>query len=189
MDYAEKLMERLKIGEMMRDELTRERMQAQREQWVPKVEHPLYGVAYYVVTSSIPLLEKVSFQQVVDEADARRLVDGRKLQYGESGSMEDLGNGCFKVVCKRTRSFLLPDGTDETAYTSLNGQNPSSTWKYEYKIVEKEGKKTTCHLADNKVSRDFHKNVCSETAKTTATGTVKEVDGKTQLTATKIEKQ
>ncbi len=141
MDYAKKLMERLKIGETMREELTPERMQAQSEQWFPKVEHPLYGVAYYMVTGPIPSFEKVSFQQVVDEADARRLVDGRKLQYGESGSMEDLGNGCFKVVYKRTRSFLLPEGTDETAYTSLNGQNPSSVWKYEYKIVEKEGKK------------------------------------------------
>ena len=55
--------------------------------------------------------------------------------------------------------------------------------------VEKDGKKTTYYLAENKVSKDFHKNVCSETTKVTATGTVKEVDGKMQLTATKIEKK
>jgi hypothetical protein len=55
--------------------------------------------------------------------------------------------------------------------------------------VEKDGKKTTYYLAENKVSKDFHKNVCSETAKVTATGTVKEVDGKMQFTATKIEKK
>ena len=55
--------------------------------------------------------------------------------------------------------------------------------------VEKDGKKTTYYMAENKVSKDFHKNVCSETTKVTATGTVKEVDGKMQLTATKIEKK
>ena len=55
--------------------------------------------------------------------------------------------------------------------------------------VEKDGKKTTYYLAENKVSKDFHKNVCTETAQVTATGTVKEVDGKMQLTATKIEKK
>jgi hypothetical protein len=37
------------------------------------------------------------------------------------------------------------------------------------------------------VSKDFHENICQENKKITATGTVKEVDGKMQLTATKIE--
>jgi hypothetical protein len=53
--------------------------------------------------------------------------------------------------------------------------------------VEKAGKKTTYYLVENKVSKDFHDNVCKETKKVTATGTVKEVDGKKQFTATKIE--
>jgi hypothetical protein len=53
--------------------------------------------------------------------------------------------------------------------------------------VEKNGKKTTYYLADNKVSQDFHKNVCKTSAKVKATGTVKKVDGKMQLTATEIE--
>ena len=53
--------------------------------------------------------------------------------------------------------------------------------------VEKDGKKTTYYLVDNKVSKDFHDNLCKASKKVTATGTVKEVDGKKQLTATKIE--
>jgi hypothetical protein len=44
----------------------------------------------------------------------------------------------------------------------------------------------TYYLADNKVSKDFHDEVCKDTKKVTATGTVKEVDGKMQLTASKI---
>jgi hypothetical protein len=49
------------------------------------------------------------------------------------------------------------------------------------------GKTVTYYLAENKVSNDFHHNVCKETQKVTATGTVKEENGKTVLTASKIE--
>jgi RecG-like helicase len=53
--------------------------------------------------------------------------------------------------------------------------------------VQKDGKTVTYYLVANDVSKGFHKNVCEESKKVTATGTVKEVDGKLQLTATKIE--
>ncbi len=56
--------------------------------------------------------------------------------------------------------------------------------------VEKDGKKTTYFLvdkADSKISKDFHENLCKESKKVTATGTVKEVDGKKQLTVSKLE--
>jgi RecG-like helicase len=53
--------------------------------------------------------------------------------------------------------------------------------------TEKDGKKVTYYLVDNDVSKKFHANLCKESKEVTATGTVKEVDGKMQLTATKIE--
>jgi pyridoxine/pyridoxamine 5'-phosphate oxidase len=53
--------------------------------------------------------------------------------------------------------------------------------------TEKDGKKTTYYLADNEVAKKFHENVCKAAKKVTATGTVKTVDGKQELTATKIE--
>ena len=53
--------------------------------------------------------------------------------------------------------------------------------------VTKDGKTTTYYLVHNAVSDDFHSNVCKSPEKVTATGTVKEVDGKMQMTATKIE--
>jgi hypothetical protein len=52
--------------------------------------------------------------------------------------------------------------------------------------VEKDGKKSTYYLVENDVSKKFHKHVCSETKKATATGTCKKVDGKLQFTATKV---
>jgi len=55
-------------------------------------------------------------------------------------------------------------------------------------IQVKEGDKTvTYYLAHNDVSKKFHDNICKETKKVKATGTVKEVDGKMELTPTKIE--
>src|SRR5213596_1213186 len=52
---------------------------------------------------------------------------------------------------------------------------------------EKDGKKVNYFLVANDVSKEFHGKLCKETKKVTATGTVKEVDGKLQLTASKIE--
>ncbi|MGD0017459.1 MAG: DUF6370 family protein [Verrucomicrobiia bacterium] len=55
-------------------------------------------------------------------------------------------------------------------------------------IQVKEGDKmVTYYLVNNDVSKNFHHNVCMKRAKVTATGTVKEVDGKMQMTATKLE--
>ncbi len=51
----------------------------------------------------------------------------------------------------------------------------------------KQGKTVTYYLADNDVAKAFHQNVCKEAKKVTATGTVKKVDGKSQLTVSKIE--
>jgi RecG-like helicase len=53
--------------------------------------------------------------------------------------------------------------------------------------VKKDGKTVNYYLVHNKVSDDFHKNVCKAPEQVTATGTVKEVKGKMELTATKIE--
>jgi hypothetical protein len=53
--------------------------------------------------------------------------------------------------------------------------------------AEKDGKTVTYYLVDNDASKAFHGKVCMASKKVTATGTVKEVDGKMQLTATKIE--
>src|SRR5262245_26530327 len=53
--------------------------------------------------------------------------------------------------------------------------------------TKEDGKKVTYYLAKNEVSDNFHDTICKEAKKVTATGTVKEEDGKKVLTATKIE--
>ncbi len=54
-------------------------------------------------------------------------------------------------------------------------------------VENKKGKTVTYYLVDNDVAKAFHENVCKETKKATATGTVKKVGGKNELTASKIE--
>ena len=53
--------------------------------------------------------------------------------------------------------------------------------------AKEKGKTVKYYLAKNPVSKEFHSNICKESKKVTATGTVKEVDGKKELTADKIE--
>ncbi|HVZ17042.1 MAG TPA: DUF6370 family protein [Terriglobales bacterium] len=54
-------------------------------------------------------------------------------------------------------------------------------------IKVKDGDKTTVYYLDGDASKAFHENLCQKTAKCTATGTVKEVDGKKVLTVSKID--
>jgi hypothetical protein len=53
--------------------------------------------------------------------------------------------------------------------------------------VKEGGKTVTYYLVQNDVSKKFHDNLCKGKKKVTATGTVKKVKDKLELTATKIE--
>jgi hypothetical protein len=53
--------------------------------------------------------------------------------------------------------------------------------------TKEEGKTVKYYVAENEVAKKFPADVCTGAKKVTATGTVKEVDGKKVLTASKIE--
>ena len=52
--------------------------------------------------------------------------------------------------------------------------------------AKEDGKTVTYYLTKNEVANKFHSNVCTKTQKVTAKGTVKEVNGKRELTVTEI---
>ncbi len=54
--------------------------------------------------------------------------------------------------------------------------------------VEEDGKTVKYYLAHEGASKKYHGTVCKKTVKTTATGEVKEENGKKIMTATKVEK-
>jgi hypothetical protein len=53
--------------------------------------------------------------------------------------------------------------------------------------TQEDGKTVTYYVKENKVSKAFHEKVCQATEKVTATGTVKEHEGKKVITVSKIE--
>jgi RecG-like helicase len=53
--------------------------------------------------------------------------------------------------------------------------------------VKEKDKTVTYYITDNDLSKKFHDNLCKETKKVTVTGTVKTVNGKQELTPTKME--
>lgn len=53
--------------------------------------------------------------------------------------------------------------------------------------VKEDGKDQTYLLANNDISKAFHKNICTEEKQVKVTGTVKEQDGKKVIEAKKIE--
>ena len=87
-----------------------------------------------------------------------------------------------------TTLTLTALGADKDVTITGDGQcakcSLKETDKCQSAIKTADGK--TYYLADNKVSKDFHDEICKDTKKVTATGTVKEVDGKMELTASKI---
>jgi hypothetical protein len=54
-------------------------------------------------------------------------------------------------------------------------------------VVDKEGKKTTYYLAQNPISKAFHKNLCQTVKTVKVVGTCEKKDDKLVVTATKIE--
>jgi len=53
--------------------------------------------------------------------------------------------------------------------------------------TKEKGETVKYYVVDNDTAKNFHENVCHATKKVIATGTVKTVDGKKMLTASKIE--
>lgn len=55
-------------------------------------------------------------------------------------------------------------------------------------VTDPSGNTVNYYLTENKVSKDFHKNICTNDGeKATVTGTVEEKDGKEMIDASKIE--
>jgi hypothetical protein len=52
--------------------------------------------------------------------------------------------------------------------------------------TKQDGKTVTYYIAKNDVADKFHRNICQGTKEVTAKGTVKEVNGKKELTLTEI---
>lgn len=140
--YAGKIAGSLDNASTLMKELNEERVKERMDGIEPKVEDPLYGFAWYMVTGLIPSLDVVQFQQVVDEADARRLMNGRSKQFGANSNagLTDLGNGKFRLSTTISWQSELPQNADVSMYENNNRSNGPG-YQLTQKVVEKDGKK------------------------------------------------
>lgn len=159
LDYVLNLTERLNIGTTMRSQLGQENVKEQLEGSQPKVDDPVFGVAWYMVTGLIPSYDTISFQPVVDEADALRLINGEKKNFGDNGFVEDLGNNCYKTGYRYSSESPLPEGYDESQLANRNNNQQPGGWKNEQKIIEKDGKKFLQHNHSHTQYCRFYDNV------------------------------
>jgi hypothetical protein len=102
--------------------------------------------------------------------------------------MIGLSAASLLLITSATRTF----GADEKTVT-ITGEGKCAmcslkeTDKCQNVIQTKEdGKTVTYYIAKNDISNKFHSNVCKGPKKVTAKGTVKEVDGKKELTVSEI---
>ena len=91
-------------------------------------------------------------------------------------------------------ALATPSFAADDKEVTITGEGKCGKWSLKetekcQNVIEakEDGKTVKYYLTQNATSKEFHDNICKEAKKVTATGTVKEVDGKKELTASKIE--
>lgn len=134
--YVQNLAERLEIGA---ETIKQFNEQPIREMTTKAVE-PIAGNMWFMVQGFVPSFTSVSFQQVVDEQDARRILNAQKDQFGENGQLEG-SDGNFKLTNSWSWQTEVPEGTVATEQSNID--NPGFTMKS--RIIEKDGKRFQEH--------------------------------------------
>ncbi len=138
--YASKLASSLENASTFLKDIEDERVQERFEGIQPKVEDPMYGFAWYMVTGLIPSFDVVLFQQVVDEEDAKRLMKGLSTQMGGNSKLTEFGDGKYLLSTTISWSSELPPNADVSMYENNRGPDTPG-YELTQKVVEKDGKK------------------------------------------------
>jgi len=106
------LTERMNFAESIRGELASQMEEQKKTD--PAVQNPVEGYPMYLAAGAIPSLETVSFCNIIDVADAKRLL-GIDPNNNDGDAIKDMGNECY-VVERNTKSATpLPEGADEAS--------------------------------------------------------------------------
>ena len=132
-DFAKSLAERLEVGKDTLEQIPTERLEGMGS----NVENPVNGVAWYMVTGLIPTFETITFQQVVDEADAKRMLEFTARQFGENATMTG-EDGKYKVVSTWSWKNELPEGQDPPEVNYGGNQRGRERTS---QVIEEDGKR------------------------------------------------
>ncbi|MEZ6060506.1 MAG: hypothetical protein R3C19_09105 [Planctomycetaceae bacterium] len=132
-NFAKSLAARLEVGKQTLDQIPVDEL----EEMSSKAENPISGVAWYMVTGLIPTFEAVTFRQVVDEADAKRMLDVQVRQGGERTSLTG-ADGKYKVVRSWSWKNELPEGQDPP---EMNFGGDRRGFVRTSEVIEEDGKR------------------------------------------------
>lgn len=135
LDYMKTLGARLEIGKSMTRMIDRE--EGIRES-VTTAEDPLIGTAWFMVTGLLPTFESVTFQQVTDEAEARRMMKARTTMLRDGTTLTEEGGGLFRMAQSWNGKYPLAEGQKES---DVIGAAPNMrSFSRTTKIIEEDGK-------------------------------------------------
>ncbi len=138
-EYMQNLAKRLEVGKTMFQTIPVDQLDAFKSE----VEVPIMGSSWYMVQGLLPSYEVVYFQQVVDAADAKRMVNARTKMYGQNSKVETGGDGQYKLVNRNSWTRDVPAGQTAEEYVeqiNKNTINGNRSYSNSAKIVEEDGK-------------------------------------------------
>ena len=138
-EYFQRLGQRLEVGQTMLKLEETELLSSLKSE----VEQPVSGVAWYMVQGLLPSFETLYFQQVLDEADARRMLTAQAKVMGSNSSMESRDGGLFKLIQSSSWEISVPEGQSPEEYVKQLQQNSSDTShqvRMSASLVDKDGK-------------------------------------------------
>jgi hypothetical protein len=130
--YVEGMSERMGVGKT-----TTKQMSTQLEKIVvAKAQKPVIGQLFYLVQGLIPSMETISFQSVVDEAEAKTLIESRQKIMGSESTIEEDPNGSYKLVRRWEHESELQPDQKVKEYS-----NENSGFSNKLEVIERDGKR------------------------------------------------
>lgn len=140
-DYMQHLAKRLEVGQTMFEVIPSEQLEAFRS----SLDEPINGASWFMVQGLLPSFETVYFQQVVDAADAKRLLEAQKKLFGNRGDLMEKGDGCYLLQRSNSWNQQIPEGQDPEEYLKTLQQQDergkrNRNFGYTSELAEEDGK-------------------------------------------------
>ena len=158
--YMLDLSQRLEIGSALLE--LADQQQERFENMDSKLEAPVTGTAWHMVQGLIPTFKSITFQEVVDEADARRLLNARKEIFGNNSSVDNEGDGRYRLIQSNSWNSPVPSGQDPQEYVdSINSRSTSQNGgaRQTASLVEENGKQVVEQSWSRTEYFRFHDNL------------------------------
>lgn len=140
-EYMQHLAKRLEVGQTMLEAIPTEQLEAFRS----GLDEPVVGASWFMVQGLLPSFETLYYQQVVDAADAKRLLEAQKKLFGDRGDLLEKEDGCY--LLKRSNSWTqpIPGAQDPEEYLKTLQQQDergkrNRTTSYTSELAEENGK-------------------------------------------------